>query len=122
MNGLGFSWRTGRPKVELSLSAEERDQLVRWSRRRKSAQGLALRSRIVLGCADGADNKTVAAELGCVAATVGKWRRRFVEHRLDGLVDEARPGRPPLISADQVENVVVATLESHTTKPPHWAT
>ena len=103
------------------LTDDERDQLVRWSRRRKSAQGLALRSRIVLGCADGADNKTVAAELGCAAATVGKWRRRFVEHRLDGLVDEDRPGRPPVISADQVEDVVVATLESTPKNATHWS-
>src|SRR4051795_3910633 len=113
--------RTGRPKVELSLSAEERDQLVRWSRRRKSAQGLALRSRIVLGCAEGADNKTVAAQLGCAAATVGKWRARFVEHRLAGLVDEDRPGRPPSISAEQVEDVVVATLESTPANATHWS-
>jgi len=63
--------RTGRPKAELVLTADEREQLLRWSRRRKSSQALALRSRIVLACAGGADNKTVAAELGCAAATVG---------------------------------------------------
>jgi transposase len=113
--------RTGRPKAELKLSDDERDQLVRWSRRRKSAQGLALRSRIVLGCGDGEDNKRVAAQLGCSPATVGKWRRRFVEHRLDGLTDEDRPGRPPLISADQVEDVVVATLESTPKNATHWS-
>ena len=113
--------RTGRPKTELSLTDDERAQLVRWSRRRKSSQGLALRSRMVLACADGADNKTVAGRLGCAAATVGKWRRRFVEYRLDGLADEDRPGRPPLISADQVEDVVVATLESTPRHATHWS-
>ena len=113
--------RTGRPKAELVLTAEERDQLARWSRRRKSSQALALRSRIVLACADGLDNKTVAARLGCAAATVGKWRGRFVEHRLDGLSDEDRPGRPPVIGADQVEDVVVATLESTPADATHWS-
>jgi transposase/transcriptional regulator with XRE-family HTH domain len=113
--------RTGRPKAELTLTDEERGQLVRWARRRKSSQALALRSRVVLGCADGLDNKTVAARLGCSAATVGKWRGRFVEHRLDGLTDEDRPGRPPVISADQVEDVVVATLESTPANATHWS-
>ncbi len=113
--------RTGRPKAELVLSGEERAQLTRWSRRAKSSQALALRARIVLACADGVDNKTVAARLGCAAATVGKWRARFVELRLDGLLDEARPGRPPVIGVDQVENVVVATLESTPANATHWS-
>src|SRR5665648_817050 len=113
--------RTGCPKAELTLTDEERGQLVRWARRRKSSQALALRSRVVLGCADGLDNKTVAAQLGCSAATVGKWRARFVEHRLDGLTDEDRRGRPPVISADQVEDVVVATLESTPADATHWS-
>jgi len=113
--------RTGRPKPVLVLSEQEREQLLRWSRRRKSSQALALRSRVVLACAEGADNKTVAGELGCAAATVGKWRARFVEHRLDGLLDEARPGRPPRITADQVEDVVVATLESTPANATHWS-
>jgi transposase/transcriptional regulator with XRE-family HTH domain len=113
--------RTGRPKTVLVLTDGERDPLVRWSRRRKASQALALRSRIVLACADGLDNKAVAAQLGCAAATVGKWRARFVEHRLDGLTDEDRPGRPPVISADQVEDVVVATLESTPANATHWS-
>jgi len=103
------------------LTAEEREQLVRWSRRAKSSQALALRSKIILGCAEGRDNKTVAAQLGCSAATVGKWRGRFVTDRLDGLVDEPRPGRPPVVGADQVEDVVVATLESTPANATHWS-
>jgi transposase len=110
----------GRPKAELVVTPEEREQLQRWARRAKSAQSLALRSKIVLACAGGADNKTVAAQLGCAQATVGKWRRRFVEHRLDGLTDEARPGRPTTISTDQVEQVLVATLESTPKNATHW--
>jgi transposase len=113
--------RTGRPKAELVLTDEEREQLVRWSRRAKSAQSLASRSRIVLACAEGLDNTAAAARVGCSAATVGKWRARFVEHRLDGLVDEPRPGRPPTISAEQVEDVVVSTLESTPPNATHWS-
>jgi transposase len=104
----------------LTLSEEEREQLLRWSRRARSSQALALRSRIVLACAEGLNNTSVASRLGCAAATVGKWRGRFVEHRLDGLVDDPRPGRPPVISVDQVEDVVVATLESTPKNATHW--
>jgi len=112
--------RTGRPKAELILNAEEREQLTRWARRAKSSQALALRSKIVLACADGADNKSVAQALQCSQATVGKWRGRFIEHRSDGLSDEARPGRPRTISVDQVEDVIVATLESTPKNATHW--
>jgi len=113
--------RTGRPKAELVLSDVERETLDRWARRPKSAQALALRSRIVLACADGVDNKSVAARLGCTPGTVGKWRSRFVADRLDGLCDEPRPGRPPLISIAQVEDVVVATVEQTPKNATHWS-
>ena len=113
--------RTGRPKTELTLTEDEREQLVRWSRRAKSSQVLALRSKIVLSCAKGMDSKEVVAQLNCADATVGKWHRRFVSERLDGLVDEPRPGLPPSISVEQVEQVVVATLEETPKNATHWS-
>jgi transposase len=113
--------RTGRPKALLVLSDEEREQLGRWARRAKSSQALALRSRIVLGCGEGLSNIEVAGREGCAAVTVGKWRSRFLEARLDGLVDDPRPGRPPTVTAEQVEDVVVATLESTPANATHWS-
>src|SRR5216683_3369578 len=94
--------RTGRPKAELVLSEEERAALERYARRGTVAQQLGLRARIVLRCAAGLDNKTVAHELGIWPVTVGKWRQRFVAQRLDGLLDEPRPGTPRKISDEQV--------------------
>jgi len=113
--------RTGRPKQVLELTDTEREQLLRWERRRKSSQALALRSRIVLRCADGLSNKEVASACGVAPPTVGKWRRRFCELRLDGLVDEPRPGRPRTISVQQVEKVVVDTLECTPKDATHWS-
>lgn len=111
----------GRPKAALVLSDEERATLVRWSRRAKSAQALVLRCRIVLACAEGLTNGQVAEQLGVSRPTVGKWRRRFVERRLEGLVDEQRPGAPRKITDEQVEQVVVATLEQTPSNATHWS-
>jgi transposase len=113
--------RTGRPKADLVLTLGDRDQLSRWALRRSSSQALALRSRIVLGCADGLDNKSVAEGERVTQATVGKWRRRFVEFGLDGLSDDPRPGRPVSVTAEQVEDVVVATLEATPRNATHWS-
>ncbi|TDO37023.1 IS630 family transposase [Paractinoplanes brasiliensis] len=114
----------GRPKVPLVLTEDERVTLVRWSRRAKSSQALAVRCRIVLGCAQDEglrSNKDVAAQLGIWPQTVTKWRGRFLERRLDGLVDEQRPGAPRKISDERIEDVVVKTLESTPGNATHWS-
>lgn len=109
--------------VPLELSDEERQVLVGWTRRRTTAQALALRSRIVLVCAKGRSNSEVEASLAVSWETVRKWRSRFVRDRLKGLTDEPRPGAPRRITDEQVERVITATLEQ---KPPkndtHWST
>jgi transposase len=121
MAGLEDEGPIGRPKSDLVLREDERAQLVRWSRRAKTAQYLALRAKIVLRCAEGVTNKQVACDLGVDQSTVDRWRARFVTHRLDGLQDEPRTGRPPSILLDQVEDVIVATLESTPGKDTHWS-
>jgi transposase len=112
----------GRPKVELILTETERESLQRWSRRPKSSQFLALRSRIILACGRGSSNTQVAKELSVSKPTVGKWRSRFVVRRLDGLLDEPRPGAPRKISDADVERVVTQTLETKPTHATHWST
>ncbi|MCA1694475.1 MAG: IS630 family transposase, partial [Actinobacteria bacterium] len=114
--------RTGRPTAQIRLSVNERETLRRWARRPKSAQALALRCRIVLAAAEGRSNKDIAAELGCNPTTVGKWRNRFARARLDGLHDEPRPGKPRTIGDDDVERVVVKTLEETPHDATHWST
>ena len=108
--------------VTVVLSDAEREQLQAWARRPKSAQALALRSRIVLAAAGGLGNTQVAERLGAERGTVRKWRARFAEHGLDGLLDEPRPGRPRTVSDAQVEAVITATLESTPANATHWST
>jgi transposase len=104
------------------LSAGEREQLESWARRGKSAQALAQRSRIVLAAAEGLKNTEISQRLSLDHTTVRKWRSRFAKDRLDGLVDEPRPGRPRTISDAQVEEVIVKTLESTPKDATHWST
>ena len=106
----------------VELSDEERETLQRWVRRHTSSQALALRCRIVLGAAEGMANVDIAEKLGCHFATVGKWRNRFAERRLDGLSDEPRPGPPRTIDDAKVEEVVVKTLEETPPDATHWST
>lgn len=114
--------RTGRPKATLKLNADEERELTSLAHRARSAPALARRARIVLACAEGHDNHTVAGKLRVTPATVGKWRKRFVQDRLEGLYDEPRLGAPRTISDEQVEQVVVRTLESTPRGATHWST
>jgi transposase len=112
----------GRPKIPLLLTDDERAKLQSWANRPTSSQRLALRARIVLACAQGRDNKEVARCLRITPHTVGKWRTRFVDHRLQGLADEPRPGAPRSLSDAKVEEVITRTLESKPDNATHWST
>jgi len=106
----------------LILSDEEREKLTAWARRPKTSQRLALRSRIILAAAAGDSNGDIAVDLNITVQTVGKWRQRFLDDRLEGLVDEPRPGAPRTISDAQVEEVIAKTLESKPDQATHWST
>jgi transposase len=112
----------GRPKTPLILSEDERQMLLTWSKRPTSAQRLALRARMVLACAEGRTNTEVAAILKITLPTVGKWRQRFLDDRLDGLTDEPRPGAPRTLKDSQIEEVITKTLESKPDNATHWST
>src|SRR2546422_9335195 len=112
----------GRAKPPLVLTEEERETLERWARRPTTAQALALRARIVLRCALGQQNQDVAREIGGTRLTVGRWRQRFVTKRLDGLLDEPRPGAPRTVTDAAVERVVRLTLETTPQDATHWST
>jgi transposase len=114
--------RTGRPMPPLTLTADEQETLERWTRRPKTAQAVALRARLVLRCAEGRPNGAVAAALRVTPQTVGKWRHRFLAQRLDGLLDEPRPGTPRRIADSAVERVLTRTLESTPRDATHWST
>ena len=114
--------RTGRPKQPLVLTKEEQERLESLTHRARSQPALARRARVVLACAEGFDNKSVAKKLRCSLGMVGKWRSRFLRTRLEGLYDEPRPGAPRQVKDDQVEQVVIRTLESTPRGQTHWST
>lgn len=112
----------GRPTKPLNVTVEEKEKLAMLARRPKSAQAMAMRARIVLGCSEGLSNEEVAGRLRITGATVCKWRERFRLERLEGLLDEPRPGAPRSITDAQVEEVITATLESMPANSTHWST
>src|SRR5438876_4405263 len=114
--------RTGRPKVALIVTADERRRLESLAHRSRSAAQVARRARIILACGEGLDSKVVARRVHVTPATVCKWRGRFVRDRLDGLYDEPRPGAPRTITDDQIEQVIIRTLETTPRGATHWST
>ena len=114
--------RTGRPKEPLAITEEEQERLRSLAHRSRSQPLLARRARVVLACGEGLDNKAVAKKLRCSLGMVGKWRRRFLTSRLEGLYDEPRPGAPRKVGDDKIEAIVIQTLESTPRGQTHWST
>jgi transposase len=114
--------RTGRPKQPLVLTGEEEERLNSMAHRARHQPALARRARVVLACAEGLENQSVAKKLRCSLGMVGKWRSRFLKTRLEGLYDEPRPGAPRKVNDDQIEQVVIQTLESTPRGQTHWST
>ncbi len=112
----------GRPLAPLTITDDQLAELRRWVRRPKTSQGLALRARIILGAAKGWSNSDIAEDLGVCGPTVGKWRQRFLDSGLDGLVDAPRPGKPRQIGDDDVERVLAMTIETTPRNATHWST
>jgi transposase len=111
----------GKAAVAIELTGEEEQELRNFAGRRRTAQGLARRARIVLLAAEGMENKEICAALDVDANTVGKWRRRYAEHRIDGLLDEPRPGRPREIGDDEIAETIRLTLETTPRQATHWS-
>jgi len=114
--------RTGRPVSAISLTESDRQILSRWVSRPSTAQALANRARIVLFASDGMSNTAIAQELSLTVQTIGKWRKRFIDQGIDGLLDEARPGAPRKITDEDVERVIALTLETTPKDATHWST
>jgi transposase len=112
----------GRPLIPLSINAQDQAQLVAWAKRPKTAQALAMRSRVVLLAADGLNNTAISQQLNVTLQTVGKWRQRYLDQGVDGLLDEPRPGTSRKLSDKDVERVLALTLESTPTDATHWST
>ena len=111
----------GKTAAAIDLTQSERRELESLASRRKTAQGLAQRARIVLHAAEGGENKTISLRVGAAPNTVGKWRRRFAEHRLAGLYDGPRPGAPRLIGDEVIAETIRRTLETTPADATHWS-
>ena len=122
VSGLQDAPRSGAPKAELVVTDQQRSELERLARRARANRHLAFRAKIILACAEGLANSAVAARLRATPATVGRWRRRFVADGVDGLFDEPRPGAPRKITDEDVEAIIVKTLESRPKGRTHWST